>query len=72
MNVDAPETDPVPEPTDETAMRRQQAVRRRRARGGRAVTVNPTRPSQPGGPQPVSRGSTTRLGFSFGSGGFFR
>lgn len=64
FGIDAPEPEPVPEPTDETARRKAQEIRRRRQRGGRSATVNPSR--QAGGPQPATRNAST-LG-TFGAG----
>lgn len=67
FGIDQPEAPPVPEPEDQTARRKGNEARRRRERGGRAATVNPSR----GGPQPAE-GSATRLG-TFGAGlGTFR
>lgn len=69
FGIDAPEPEPIPEPEDETARRKAQQVRRRRARGGRAVTVNPSRTN--GGAQPNGT-SASSLG-TFGAGlGIYR
>lgn len=66
FGIDAPEPEPVPEPEEETARRKGREVRRRRARSGRASTINPSRAA--GGPQPAAQ-SASRLGmFSAGLG----
>lgn len=68
FGIDAPTPTPVPEPEDATALRRADEVRRRRARGGRATTVNPSRQfDQKAAPQPAAQGFNRSPG-AFGAG----
>lgn len=64
--IETPPADAPAEPGDETARRRQLAIRRRRARSGRDSTVSPTRgdrdaatgsaPTPNAGPAPIGGG----------------
>lgn len=64
FNQDAPEAIATPEPESETARRAADQVERRRARGGRRTTTNPTRSAaQQSAPQPASNPGIFGLGF---------